>query len=416
MKNVVCQIPEKMMFLFQPKRYKVLAGGRGSGKSISVARVLLVLAMNKKIRVLCTRRFQNSIEDSVYQTLKDEAQALGIDTAFKFYNDKIVCLNGSDFIFKGIARSIDDITSLKGINYCWVEEAVNIDDRSWDILIPTIREPNSEIWITFNPKKKTDATYQRFVVDPPTNCITQTVTYKDNPFFPQILRDEMLELKSKNYTKYEHIWLGKPNAEGIQLIKLSKFVRYKVAPVKFDRIFITADTAFSEKKKADFSAFMLLGVIGHHIYVLDVYARRVSFVDLKRDLKSFLMKAKEENKSSPFQNVYIEAKASGMPLISELRNDGIPVSELYPTAKGNTGKEITADKYTRFCEIEGAIDSGFVHIPEYASWLPEFEKQCEAFDGGTQDEKDDIVDTLIYGIKVANRADTKNWAEWNRMF
>ena len=79
------------------------------------------------------------------------------------------------------------LKTIEGIDYCWVEEANNVTASSWDILIPTIRKENSEIWVTFNPELPTDETYKRFVISPPDNAIVQKVNWSDNPWFPEVL-------------------------------------------------------------------------------------------------------------------------------------------------------------------------------------------------------------------------------------
>lgn len=114
----------------------------------------------------------------------------------------------------GLLRNVDQIKSTEGINICWVSEAHNVSDESWDLLMPTIRAENSEIWIDFNPKYEHDATYQRWVVNPPENCISWLVNYTDNPFFPDVLRVEMEQDKARDFKLYEQKWLGKPMGMG----------------------------------------------------------------------------------------------------------------------------------------------------------------------------------------------------------
>ena len=204
------ELPEKLLFFLNKKsRYKIAYGGRGSGKSWAAARCLIVLALQSKIRVLCTRQLQTSIANSVHKLLSDSIQELGLSDNFEITRDQIRCKNGSEFFFKGIQNNINEIKSIEGINYCWVEEAQSVSENSWEVLIPTIRKENSEIWVTFNPDREEDATYQRFVINPPPDTITQLVNYSENPWFPDVLRKEMEYCKEIDYGKYEHIWLGK---------------------------------------------------------------------------------------------------------------------------------------------------------------------------------------------------------------
>lgn len=204
------ELPEKLLFfLTEHKRYKVAYGGRGSGKSWTVARCLILLAMRSKVRILCTRQLQTSIKDSVHKLLSDSISMLGLDKFFDITRDTIRCHNGSEFIFKGIQNNVNEIKSIEGINYCWVEEAQSVSEESWSILIPTIRQEESEIWVTFNPDRDEDATYQRFIKHSPPESIIQLVNYYDNAWFPDVLRKEMEYDKEVDYGKYEHVWLGK---------------------------------------------------------------------------------------------------------------------------------------------------------------------------------------------------------------
>lgn len=412
-------IPEKTFFLLQDKsRYKVLYGGRGSGKSVNVALCLILIAIKRKVRILCTRQIQGSIKDSVYKLLKDLISQYGFDSYFEITLDAIRGVNGSEFIFKGLKSSVAEIKSMQGLDYCWVEEAESVTAESWDVLIPTIREEGSEIWVTFNPNMKSDETYQRFVIYPPKDCIAVQLNYYDNPFFPEVLRNEMETCKKLNFPRYEHIWLGIPNAEAGNLIKMAYFKRYTIPPQVFNGLYIVCDTAFSEKKSADNSAFMLVGISGKDKYILDVYAKKVGFVDLCRDLKSFYLKAQATyGKNNVLSSVYIENKASGISLTQQLRSEGLPIMELYPTVHNiQLQKDVVADKYTRFLEIEADLCSGNVFISDSAAWLPEFERECEAFTGGKQDEHDDIVDCLLYSLKVARKYVTEDWEAFARAF
>lgn len=204
------EMPEKLMFLLdRQSRYKVAYGGRGSSKSWSFGRALIILAVSRKVRILCARQVQASIKDSVYKLLCDTIDALGLTSLFHITRDSIRCCNGSEFFFKGIQNNVNEIKSMEGIDYCWVEEAQNVSQESWDILIPTIRKEGSEIWITFNPDREEDATYRMFVTNPPDDCISVQINYDQNPWFPDTLRREMEYCKRVDYGKYEHVWLGK---------------------------------------------------------------------------------------------------------------------------------------------------------------------------------------------------------------
>lgn len=204
------EIPEAFADLFAPKRYKVYYGGRGGAKSETIGRALLVQAMAERMGVLCAREIQKTIKDSVHRLLKDIIDCTPEFSAFyKVTDTEIKGLNGSFFIFMGLKHNVTEIKSLKGIKRCWAEEAQAVSDRSWETLIPTIRENGSEIWISFNPKNATDPTWRRFVLERDEDMLIKEVSYRDNPYFPEVLEKERLKLQRTDPEAYEHVWEGK---------------------------------------------------------------------------------------------------------------------------------------------------------------------------------------------------------------
>lgn len=219
MSSLSIQIPEKLGFLFQPYRYKVAHGGRGSGKSWGFARALLVLAAQTKLRVLCTREVQKSIKDSVHKLLADQIESMGLGSVYTVEQARIYNVLGSEFIFAGLSdQTAESIKSYEGVDIVWVEEARNVSDRSWQILIPTIRKLGSEIWVTFNPELDTDATYVRFVANPPTNGYVVQMNFEDNPWFKntELVQERLDDQRTLKDTEYAWKWLGrcKPAIEG----------------------------------------------------------------------------------------------------------------------------------------------------------------------------------------------------------
>lgn len=245
-KEVNLKLPQKCLFFLNTKhRYKVAYGGRGSGKSYAMAFSGIIKAMEKKIRVLCTRQLQNSIKDSVHKLLCDCISALSLDGYFTITRDSIKCYNGSEFIFKGLQNNIQEIKSTEGIDICMVEEAQSVSEESWEILIPTIRKEGSEIWICFNPDRDTDPTYKKFVLEQPDDCLSVEVNYMDNPFFPEVLRKEMEYCKRVDYAKYEHIWLGKTIMETEAQIFKGKFEIKEFEAEPYTDFYYGADWGFA---------------------------------------------------------------------------------------------------------------------------------------------------------------------------
>lgn len=206
--ETVARFPPKLKFLFDPSRYKVLYGGRGGAKSWGVARALLILGMQQRLLILCTREFQNSIADSVHKLLSEQIEDLNLGSFYTAQKDTIIGANGTEFIFKGLRHNINSIKSFEGVDIVWCEEAHTISKTSWATLIPTIRKDTSEIWITFNPLLSTDETFQRFVTNPPSTAVVKKINWADNPWFPEVLRREMEDLKVKDRDSWLNVWEG----------------------------------------------------------------------------------------------------------------------------------------------------------------------------------------------------------------
>lgn len=202
--------PDKLQFLFDPARYKVAHGGRGSGKSWGFARALLLLGAAAPNRILCAREVQKSIKDSVHKLLSDQVEALGLGHFYEILDNEIRGRNGTEFSFAGLAQhTVESIKSYEGVDIVWVEEAQVVRKQSWNVLIPTIRKPGSEIWITYNPELDTDETHVRFSVNPPPGAKVVEMNYNDNPWFPYELEQERKHCQLTNKEDYDTIWEGK---------------------------------------------------------------------------------------------------------------------------------------------------------------------------------------------------------------
>lgn len=209
--DIDIKIPEKLAPLYQPRRYKVMRGGRGGGKSHTVAQVLLDMAARRPLRILCAREIQKSMRDSVHRLLRDYIVKMGLTAYYDVLDTEIRGINGSLFLFSGLqAHTVDSIKSFEGIDIVWIEEGQSIAKKSLDILIPTIRKDGSEIWITMNPDMETDEVYQRFVATPSDDTWCVEINWRDNPWFPSVLDDERKKAKRTMLADdYAHIWEGR---------------------------------------------------------------------------------------------------------------------------------------------------------------------------------------------------------------
>ena len=235
------EYPEKLLFLInESARYKILYGGRGGMKTESIACALIILACKKKLRIACFREIQKSIGESVYQTIANRIEDMGLSNEFDIQATTIISKRtGAEFIFFGLRFNINSIKSLARIDIAWVEEAVNVSKTSWDKLIPTIRGrgqkvvlenidfnkggpfgKGTEIWVSFNPELDTDETYKRFILKPPPEFVTndngkkirfayiQKLSYKDNPWLPDDLKLEAKLLEETDPDEWLHVWGG----------------------------------------------------------------------------------------------------------------------------------------------------------------------------------------------------------------
>jgi phage terminase large subunit len=237
--------PPAFKFLANAARYKVIYGGRGSGKSWACARFLLGLGFQKRLRILCAREIQRSISDSVWKLLCEQIDDMGLQSFFIPTRDAIRGINGTEFIFKGLRSNAQEIKSTEGIDICWVEEAAAVSADSWDILIPTVRKPDSEIWLTFNPLDESDPTYQRFVLNSPDDALVRKVNYDENPYFPDVLRREMEWLKARDYESYLHIWEGEVRKHSNAVIFAGRFRVEDFETPKDARFYQGADWGFA---------------------------------------------------------------------------------------------------------------------------------------------------------------------------
>ena len=214
------KLPSKLLPLInKPKRFKILIGGRGSGKSQSVGDICLMDAQTKGIKTACFREYQMTIDDSVLSLLTGEIQRLELN-GFTVQSNAIIYNNQDAFKFRGLARNPEGIKSMHGFKRFWVEEAQTISADSLKALTPTLRSDDSEIWMTANPRSIADPFSQRFIKPFEKELRSNQyyeddlhliiwINYNDNPFFPDVLEQERAYDQANLSTAlYRHIWLG----------------------------------------------------------------------------------------------------------------------------------------------------------------------------------------------------------------
>lgn len=229
--------------------------------------MLLIKSLQANVRILCARELQNSIQDSVHQLLVDQIVELKLTGAFQIQESKITTMAGSEFLFKGlkgIKNNAQAIKSLEGIDICWIEEGQAISQASFETLIPTIRKPGSEIWITLNPDQETDAVYQ-LVKYPPENSIIEKVNWSDNPWFAQTsLPAEREWMLRTDPDAYAHVWEGACRQTSDAQVLKNKYQVESFTPAShWDGPYQGADWGFS----TDPTAFVRCWIDGTRLYV-----------------------------------------------------------------------------------------------------------------------------------------------------
>ena len=256
MAEVCLKIPEPITrLLTKPKRIKIAVGGRGSGKSISVGDIMLMFAANGE-SVCASREFQNSIDDSVHESLKQEIDRLGIE-GMSSTNNEIRSSNGGRIFYKGLARNVTSLKSLAGIDRFWIEEGESVSANSLKVLTPSVRstaasndsdENPPEIWITMNRASSADAVAQKYLKRAESDlaingfyeddmCLIVQVNYTENPWFPPELEQERQDdLKNLSSAQYRHVWEGEYNDSVDNAIIKSEWFDAAIDAHKIDKL------------------------------------------------------------------------------------------------------------------------------------------------------------------------------------
>jgi phage terminase large subunit len=196
--------------LLDPARYKGAFGGRGSGKSHFFAEMLVDDHYRLPgLRSVCIREVQKSLKDSAKRLIEDKVNELGLGQHFDVLTDQIKSRGGGVILFQGMQdHNAETIKSLEGFNRAWIEEAQTLSERSLTLLRPTIRAEGSEIWASWNPRRKSDAIDSFLRAKKPDNAVVVQSNWRDNPWFPNVLRAER-DLDLRNYPeRCDHIWEG----------------------------------------------------------------------------------------------------------------------------------------------------------------------------------------------------------------
>lgn len=250
-------IPERLEKLLYPKSYKIVFGGRGSGKTRTVTTILTQVSRLRPGRIPCFREILQSIDDSSYREIVDEVQRKALGGEFKV-TDKYIMHRRTKtiFRFKGLYRNLTTIKGFAGASHGWVDESEALSQVSLDYLEPTIlRKPGAELWFTFNPNKETDPMWK--MVAPHYDQMVDGIyedddmliiecNYSDNPWLTDELKLSRDRMKAVDHDRYMWIWEGKFNKRNDEIILAGKYKSefFEVNP-EWDGPYLGADWGFS---------------------------------------------------------------------------------------------------------------------------------------------------------------------------
>lgn len=392
MTTLKIETPKWAAPLLQPARYKGAHGGRGSGKSHAFAEMMIeehILDQNS--RSVCVREIQKSLNQSVKRLLELKIESMNAGAYFEIQESVIKAKKGDGLIiFQGMQNhTADSIKSLEGYDRAWVEEAQSLSQRSLDLLRPTIRKPDSELWFTWNPSEATDPVdvLLRGNKVPPGAVIVE-VNFDDNPWFPDVLRAEMEYDRDRDPDKYAHVWRGQyVKNSSTRVFKNWRVEEFDAPPDAIHRL--GADWGYA----VDPTVLVRCHIIGRKLYI---------------DYEAYMVGCEIVNTPDLFMTVPesekwpITADSSRPETIAHMRKNGFP--KIMPAVKGSKSVEEG---------IEWLKSYDIVVHPRCTHTIDELTMYSYKTDPMTgkilpilEDKKNHVIDSLRYACEGARRAQT----------
>jgi phage terminase large subunit len=353
--------PRAFVPLLEDVRYKGAQGGRGSAKSHHFAGALVERCLMKRTRAVAIREVQLSIKESVKALIENKIKQFGVEDRFECLEREIRGPHGSLVIFRGMQNhTAASIKSLEDYDLAWVEEAQSLSQRSLDLLTPTIRAPGSELWFSWNPDSPNDPVDKFFEENKDDDDFRLVhVTWRDNPFFPDELRRDMLRDRKRDRDKYMHIWEGKYRRHSAARV----FSNWEVAEFETPsdvQFYYGADWGFSVDPSVLVRAFkcdraLVRGVDPSRTLYVDHEAYAVG---VETDFLPALFAGSDTMEPPRWQNPY--------------RYSGVPGAHLYPIRADSARPEVISHLARRGFKITGAV-KGKNSVEEGVTFLQNYD-------------------------------------------
>lgn len=392
--DAVVSMPPKMVPLFDgPARYKVARGGRGSGKSRTFAMLAAVkgcvfAAQGRSGVILCGREIQASLRDSSFAEVREAIKSdPWLSSQYEIGREYIRHITGLvEFVFIGLRHNVESIKGIARILLAWIDEAEQVSETSWKVFIPTVREPGSEIWITYNPSREDSATNKRFYLEQTDNMRVIDIQWSDNPWFPAVLEEERVNDLVTRPLDYQHIWEGGYSGRQDSLVFTNWRVEEFTAPADATLRF-GADWGFA----VDPTVLVRGYITGRKLYI-DYEAYKVGCeIDATPVLFDGVPRSREFR---------ITADSSRPELVSYMRRNGFP--KIIPALKGKGSIE---DGIGFLQSFEIIVHPRCVNvIKELAGYSYKVDKYTDEVLPFLEDKDNHTIDALRYALEGLRRA------------
>jgi phage terminase large subunit len=425
--EIKVQIPDIFRELFSPIRYKGYHGGRGSGKSTAFADALLIMGQRRRMRILCCREVQNSIKDSVKHLLDKEFARFGMDNFYYSTREEIRGINGTQFIFKGLRSDTETIKSYEDVDVAWIEEAQSISDKSLIDLKNTIRKDGSEIWASWNPRRRDDPIDMFLHDEDGANpdpmliksykqwSVVQQVNYHDNPFFPNVLQVEMERDRARDPGRYRHIWLGeyltRSEAQVIRNWRVGSVAEIMRARSESLRFYFGCDFGYASDPSVlvrcfvvDRTLYIDHEAVAHHCEIDDLPAL---FAGDDFELPSRWLNRKNYHGVPQALRWPIIADSARADTIAYLKRRGF---DIHPAQKGSGSIE---DGIEFLCSFDIVVSPNCTNaIEELSTYSYKIDKHTNEILPILEDRNNHVIDSLRYALEGTRRATYDSSLAW----